>query len=210
MAATKSRPKKRIEFWYEFASPYSYLAAMRVEEIAIARGVLVEWKPFLLGPIFKQQGLEDSPFNIFEVKGAYMWRDVERACKELGLNFRKPPKFPQNGLVAARLAMCEEVKMQCSKFTQVVFSAQFGGGEDISNFVNIQSILEAMDLNSEKAFAQSQSEQVKLALRNQTEQAVQKGVFGAPTFITSDGELFWGNDRLEQAVAWAAGSGHKG
>ncbi len=209
MTASENRPKKSIEFWYEFASPYSYLAAMRVEEIAIAHGVLVEWKPFLLGPIFKQQGLEDSPFNIFATKGAYMWRDVERVCKELDLNFRKPPKFPQNGLLAARLAMCEEVKVQCPKFTQAVFSMQFGGGEDISNFVNIQSILEGMGLDSEKAFAQSQSEQVKLALRNQTEQAVQRGVFGAPTFITSDGELFWGNDRLEQAVAWAASSGHK-
>lgn len=108
---------KSIEFWYEFASPYSYLAAMRVEEVAIAHGVLVEWKPFLLGPIFKQQGLDNSPFNIFKAKGAYMWRDMERACNELNLSFQKPSRFPQNGLFAARVAMCEEVKMRCPEFS---------------------------------------------------------------------------------------------
>lgn len=202
--------QKSLEFWYEFASPYSYLAAMRVNDIALAKGVCVSWKPFLLGPIFQQQGLDDSPFNIFKTKGAYMWRDVERVCLEMGLDFTKPDIFPQNGLSAARLALCDEVSPKMVEFTQAVFSLQFGLGMDISDSANLNLILENLGLNSKVAFAQSQSVEVKQALRSQTEQAVEKHIFGAPMFVTNDEEMFWGNDRIEQAVAWARGSGHKG
>ncbi len=201
---------KTVQFWYEFASPYSYLAAMRVNEVAVAYEVRVDWKPFLLGPVFKQQGLNDSPFNVFKAKGAYMWRDMERICNELDIGFKKPSVFPQNGLLAARLALCDEVRPKRVEFSQGVYLMQFVMGYDISNFVNLHSVLENLGLNSKKAFAQSQSNEVKLALRNQTQWAMENGIFGAPMFVCGDGELFWGHDRLEQAVAWGAGSGHKG
>ena len=95
-----------IEFWFEFASTYSYPAAMRIEKVAGAAGLHVVWKPMLLGPLFNaQQGLKDSPFNAFPVKGRYMWRDLERTCIDEGLPLKKPEIFPQNGLKAARIVL---------------------------------------------------------------------------------------------------------
>ena len=95
---------KRIAFWFEFASTYSYLSTMRIERLAAEKGVEISWKPFLLGPIFKAQGMDNSPFNIYPEKGKYMWRDMERRSAEYGLEFKRPEAFPQNGLHAARLA----------------------------------------------------------------------------------------------------------
>jgi hypothetical protein len=93
-----------IDFWYEFASTYSYPTAMRIENMAADGGIDVRWRPFLLGPIFKAFGWNDSPFNIFAAKGRYMWRDLERLCEADGLPLKLPPvRFPQNGLKAARL-----------------------------------------------------------------------------------------------------------
>ena len=95
---------RTLEFWYEFASTYSYLASARVDAVATAAGVQVEWRPFLLGPIFKEQGWNDSPFNLYPAKGRYMWRDMERLAAGYELPFRKPSVFPRNGLAAARVA----------------------------------------------------------------------------------------------------------
>ena len=96
----------QVEFWYEFASTYSYPAAMRVERAAAEAGVDLVWRPFLLGPIFGAQGWNDSPFNIYPAKGKYMWRDMARLCEAQGLTLKTPPvRFPQNGLKAARLAL---------------------------------------------------------------------------------------------------------
>jgi len=93
---------KQVEFWFDFASSYSYPAALRVEEVARAESVPIVWRPFLLGPIFKAQGWHDSPFNIYPAKGNYMWRDLERLCESLRMPFRKPSIFPRNGVLAAK------------------------------------------------------------------------------------------------------------
>src|SRR4051794_16765870 len=80
-----------VEFWYEFASTYSYPAAMRIERLAAEAGVQLRWRPFLLGPIFQEFGWKDSPFNIYPAKGRYMWRDLERICASDGLPLKLPP-----------------------------------------------------------------------------------------------------------------------
>jgi 2-hydroxychromene-2-carboxylate isomerase len=100
-----SAPGPELEFWYEFASTYSYLSAMRIEALAAAAGVAIAWKPFLLGPIFKAQGWDTSPFNLYPAKGRYMVRDLERLATDRGLTFALPAVFPQNSLRAARLAL---------------------------------------------------------------------------------------------------------
>ena len=92
---------KQLEFWYEFGSTYSYPTAARIEDLARDRGIALIWRPFLLGPIFREQGWEDSPFNIYPAKGAYMWRDMERICATLNVPFQRPSQFPRNGLLAA-------------------------------------------------------------------------------------------------------------
>lgn len=195
-----------IDFWYEFASTYSYPAAMRIEKIAAREGVTVRWRPFLLGPIFASQGWKDSPFNIYEAKGRYMWRDLERICAAEGLQLQKPPIFPQNGLKAARIALVGQDEGWTPEFTRAVYRANFAEGKDISDDAVLSDILESLGRISEAVLGEANGPENKDALRAQTEEAMRLGIFGAPSFTVGE-ELFWGNDRLEQAVDWArAGS----
>jgi 2-hydroxychromene-2-carboxylate isomerase len=189
-------------FWFEFASTYSYPAAMRIESEAKARGVSVDWRPFLLGPIFGAQGLKDTPFNLYPVKGRYMVRDLERLCAELDLPFKLPTPFPQNSLLCARIATALEGAPR-SAFARAVYQLQFGEGRDISDPLTAAEALRRAGLDA-ALVEKAQDREMKDALRAATEEAQAQGVFGAPTFITADGELFWGNDRLEKALDWAA------
>jgi 2-hydroxychromene-2-carboxylate isomerase len=192
---------KTADFWYEFASTYSYPAAMRVARLADAAGVSLRWRPFLLGPIFGAQGWNDSPFNIYPAKGRYMWRDLERICEAENLPLRLPPfRFPQNGLKAARIALAQENRI--GDFTRAVYTANFAEQKDISDDAVLGEILRKLDIHPETAFAASNTPENKAALKAQTDEAISLGIFGAPSF-TVGGELFWGNDRLEEAIAWA-------
>lgn len=193
----------KLEFWYEFASTYSYPAAMRVEAAAAEVGVEVVWRPFLLGPIFGEQGWSDSPFNLYPAKGRYMWRDLERLCAAYGLPYRRPSVFPRNGLLAARVAVAGLDEGWTPAFTRAVYEANFARDEDISDRAVLRTLIQAAGGDPVAAFEQAGSEGVKARLRDHVDLARQKGIFGAPTFITEDGELFWGDDRLDQALAWA-------
>ncbi len=188
-----------MDFWYEFASTYSYPAAMRVARIAEAAGVALRWRPFLLGPIFGAQGWNDSPFNIYPAKGKYMWRDLERICAAEGLPLKQPVRFPQNGLKAARIALVLGGKI--GAFTRAVYTANFAEQKDISDDAVLSDILRKLDVNPEDAFVAANTPENKAALKAQTDEAIALGIFGAPSF-TVDGELFWGNDRLEEAIGW--------
>lgn len=194
-----------LDFWYDFASTYSYLAAMRIEPLAEAAGVDLRWRPFLLGPIFASHGWTSSPFNLYPSKGRYMWRDVAREAAQLGLPLTRPDPFPQNSLTVARLAIALREKGLAPAFTRAVFSAQFGEGRSISEIAVISDILRDLDVDVASTVSFAQSDPVKARLRAETEEARTRGIFGAPTFLAADGEMFWGNDRLEQALAWAAG-----
>lgn len=192
-----------IEFWYEFASTYSYPAAMRVETLAKEAGVELRWRPFLLGPIFKAFGWDDSPFNIFAAKGKHMWRDLERVCAADGLKLKLPPAaFPQNGLKAARLALVGESEGWIPGFTRAVFLANYAEQRDIGDDDTLAEILLALRVDANSAFEAANAPANKEALKAQTEEAMARGLFGAPSFTVGD-ELFWGNDRLEAALEWA-------
>jgi 2-hydroxychromene-2-carboxylate isomerase len=191
-----------LEFWYEFASTYSYPAAMRVERLAGAAGLTVNWRPFLLAPIFGSQGWTDSPFNIYPVKGRYMWRDLERICAREGLPLTLPPvRFPQNGLKAARLALVGEGWTPA--FTRAVYTANFGEQKDISDDAVLTDILMKLGIDADRAMAAANTPENKARLKAQTDEAMKREIFGAPSFLVGD-ELFWGNDRLEEAIAFAA------
>jgi len=195
-----------VDFWFDFASTYSYPAAMRITEAADRAGVAVRWRPFLLGPIFKAQGWDTSPFSIYQAKGRYMWRDLERLCGGLDLPFRRPEPFPQNSLLAARIALAgfSAGAVWPEEFCIAVFRAQFGEGRRIDDPSTLSAILTVFGVDAASALAAAQSDDNKARLRMQTEEAQRLGIFGAPTFVTEDGELFWGNDRLERAIEWAA------
>jgi 2-hydroxychromene-2-carboxylate isomerase len=194
-------PSARLEFWFEFASTYSYLSAMRIEALAAAAGVEVAWKPFLLGPIFAAQGWTTSPFNIYPAKGRNMVRDLERLAAERDLIFALPKKFPQNSLTAARLALVGAEQGWIAPFTRAVYVAEFADGADISDRTALGSILQTLHLDSQKIFAAIEAPPLKDRLRRQTAEAQARGIYGAPSFLAGE-ELFWGDDRLEQALAW--------
>lgn len=195
-----SRP--RIEFWYEFASSYSFLAAMRIEALADRAGVDVVWRPFLLGPVFLALGWNDSPFNIYPPKGRYMWRDLARLADKYGLPFRVPSRFPRSGLLAARVALLGEAENWIAPFSREVMRANFAEDREIGEPEVVAAILTDLGLPAETLLAAAGTDDTKIALRRQTERASQCGMFGAPNFLVGE-ELFWGNDRLEDAVAWA-------
>src|SRR3712207_6241378 len=144
-----------LEFWYEFASTYSYLAAMRIEPLAEQAGVNLVWRPFLLGPIFAAQGWTSSPFNLYPAKGRYMWRDMEREAARFGLPFYRPGTFPQNGLLAARIALAGLDGGWTPAFTRAVYSAEFGAGRDIADRDVLAGILADLSLDPETVLAQA-------------------------------------------------------
>src|SRR5271166_6419852 len=192
------------EFWYEFASTYSYPAALRVGALAEARGVSLAWRPFLLGPIFAAQGWRDSPFNIYPAKGRYMWRDVERTCKAMGVPFQRPAAFPQPSLLAARVALALEGEARAA-FSREVYTAEFGRGLSIADRATLGSLLAACGVDPAATFERAESDANKAALKAECARAAEIGIVGAPSIVAADGEVFWGNDRLEQALDWAAG-----
>lgn len=193
-----------LDFFFEFASTYSYPAAMRIAPLAQAAGVTVRWRPFLLGPIFKAQGWDNSPFNLYPAKGRYMVRDLERICEEFGLTFHLPDPFPQNSLAAARLAIVALDQGWGENFVRAVYAAEFAHGRQIADAAVLAGIVSGLGRDPAAALADAQSDTVKARLRAETAEAERCGVFGAPSFVAPDGELFWGNDRLEQALTWAA------
>ncbi len=192
------------EFWYEFASTYSYPAAMRVEKLAAERGVALTWRPFLLGPIFATQGWRDSPFNLYPAKGRYMWRDLERICAAAALPFRRPEPFPQNSLIAARVALALEGGPR-AEFSRRLYAAEFGEGLSIADRDRIAALVAGLGLDPQAVLSQAESDANKSKLKSECARALDIGIFGAPTLVTGDGELFWGDDRLEQGLDWAAG-----
>ena len=196
-------PGPQLQFWFEFASTYSHLAAQRIEPLAQAAGVQVIWRPFLLGPIFKAQGWDDSPFNIYQAKGAYMWRDMEREAARLGVPFRRPSVFPRNGLAAARVATAGAGSAWLPAFVRAVYIANFADNRDISDpAVLAQRLAQSGCRDPQGVISASTSPETKETLRAASAEAAALGIFGAPSFVAGD-QLFWGNDRLEQALAAA-------
>ena len=196
-----------MEFWFEFGSTYSYLSVMRIEEVARAHEVPVRWRPFLLGPIFAAQGWDTSPFNVYPSKGAYMWRDMERRAAKYGIPFERlelagKGAFPQNGLLAARLALIGLDEGWGEAFCRGVFRAQFGERADIADEGMLAALAQKVGAPA-NAVALASDRTNKARLRANVEEARSKGIFGAPSFVVGE-ELFWGDDRLEDALEWVS------
>jgi 2-hydroxychromene-2-carboxylate isomerase len=196
-----TRVTPRLTFWFDFASTYSCLSAMRIDAVAAEAGIGVIWRPFLLGPIFAAQGWTTSPFNLYPAKGANMWRDLERRSAARGLPLTRPDPFPQNSLRAARVALAALETPQGPGFCREVFRAQFAQGHNIADPATIRAALAAADLSKTLADAADDPAR-KQQLKDISEEARSLGIFGAPSFTVGP-ELFWGDDRLEDALEWA-------
>jgi len=195
-------PGREVEFWFDFASTYSYVSARRIDSIASPSGIRVRWMPFLLGPVFAAQGWNTSPFNVYPAKGRYMWRDIERLCARHAIDFKRPEVFPQFALLATRVAVAGAGEQWLPPFCMSMFHAEYGRGRDITGADAVTEALERLGLDAAEWISRAQSADVKQTLRDRVTKAQDRGIFGAPTFITSTGEMFWGDDRLEQAMEW--------
>ena len=194
----------QAQFWFDFASSYSYITLQRAEAAAQAAGVTLIWRPFLLGPIFGAQGWNDSPFNLYPVKGRFMVRDMARRAEAYGLPFRMPETFPINSVAAARLAIAALETPQGPAFCARVSRSYYADGNDITAAETLAAC--ARDVGLDPEALSDSAAALKARLRENTDAAQALGVFGAPTVTVGDGasaEVFWGDDQFDDALAWA-------
>ena len=200
-------PRPPLEFWFDFGSNYSYLSALRIEAAAARLGVPVRWQPFLLGPIFRSFGWETSPFVLQKAKGAYVWRDMARACRKAGLPWQQPSVFPRSALLAHRVALLGADEAWIGAFCRRVFSLNFAEDRDLEAPETVAGVLTELGLAPAALLAAATTDANRQKLRQHTEAAAARGLFGAPSFFVGE-ELFWGNDRLDDALeAWVAQGG---
>jgi len=198
--------RPRIGIWFDYSSLYSYPAVMRVEALADAHGVDVDWRPFLLGPVFRRIGWSGPPLFVHEAKGDYSWRDIERRCRLHGLRFQRPPVFPLPSLRPLRVATVGVGQPWLGEFSRQVMHAGFAKGRAIDSDEVLRPILSGLGLDPDAVLADAASDATRAALRARTDEARERGVFGAPMVFVGR-EMFWGDDRLEDAMAWASGGG---
>ncbi|WP_432725883.1 2-hydroxychromene-2-carboxylate isomerase [Variovorax sp. W6] len=190
-----------IEFWFDFGSNYSYLSTMRIEAEAAAHGIGIRWRPFLLGPIFRSFGWESSPFVLQKEKGDYTWKDMARQCRKYGLPWQRPTNFPRPAVLPLRIALVGATQPWMGEFCRRTMSMNFAEDRDIDSPQAMHELLTSLGLPAHRVIEEALSDSNKLRLRRQTETAVEKGIFGAPTFFVGN-EMFWGNDRLDEAIAF--------
>lgn len=195
-----------IEFCFDFASNYSHLSALRIEALAETRGIEVRWRPFLLGAIFRDLGMSTSPFVEQKAKGEYTWRDMARQSAKLGVPWRRTTTFPRGAILPHRVALIAADEGWAAEYCRRTFLRNFVEDRDLDSPEAVREVLAAMDRDADAVIAKATTDATKARLRAQTATAQARGIFGAPTFFVG-GEMFWGNDRLEDALEWAAGEG---
>lgn len=191
-----------IDFYFDFSSPYSYLASTRIDALASELGRTVSWRPILLGPIFKQIGT--TPLIEIPSKGAYMLRDLERTAQLFGIAYLSPSPFPIATVKAARAMLWVEKnsgEAQARDFAHRTFRAYFTEQKNISDLEIVLGILSQTGLDPKRAAHEIEQENIKVALKDQTADAMARGVFGAP-FMFIDDEPFWGFDHLDHLEKW--------
>lgn len=182
-----------IEFFWDPASPYTYLASTQIGPLAARAGASLEWKPFLLGKVFEATG-NRMPAAI-PAKGKHLFCDVQRWAQFYGVPVSFPKVFPVNSVLALRAGIAAAAHGQAAEFACAVMKAYWADGADISQPAVVGEVAAALGLDGAALLAQAQEQPVKDALRANTEEAVRRGAFGAPTFFVGE-QMFWGNDRL--------------
>ncbi|MET0683278.1 MAG: 2-hydroxychromene-2-carboxylate isomerase [Casimicrobiaceae bacterium] len=196
-----------IDFYFDFSSPYGYLAAQKIEALADKYGRAVDWHPVLLGVIFKQTGM--APLTMVPLKGEYARRDFERSARFHGIaGFRMPPKFPIASQAPARIVLWLKARdpALATRVIKALYRAFFTAGVDISDPDAAASVAAREGVDGAVARAAIDDPAIKDALRREVEQAIARGVFGSPFFVV-DGEPFWGLDRLDQVERWLSTGG---
>lgn len=193
-----------VEFWLDLSSIYSYLSVMRIDEAAQRAGVAVQWRPFLLGPIFDALGWEAPPFIVQKEKGAYVWQDIQRQCRKYGLPWRQPSVFPRRTVLPTRIAVLAGNEPWRGAWCREIMRLNYGEDRDVDTPEVATDVLEKLGLPAADILEAAVSDENRQRLRATTQTARERGLFGAPTFFVGD-EMYWGNDRLDDALAAASG-----
>ena len=192
----------QLDFFYFFGSGYAYLSVLRIDDLARKAGVSVRWRPFNVRTVMKENNVA---LRTEALKVRYMWRDIERRAAQHGLPFVKPPIWTTDpDLLANRVGMVAARDGWCEDYTKASFRAWYLDGMALGDRACLEHVLKPMDKDVDKTIAEANSPAIAEAYARETDYALSLGIFGSPTFV-ADGEVFWGDDRLEEAVAWAAG-----
>ena len=193
---------RHIDFFYFFGSGYAYLSVMRIKALAEAAGVSVSWRPFNVRPLMQENNVA---LRTEKAKVSYLWRDIERRAANHALPFVKPPIWTTDpDLLANRVGIVASQEGWIEPYTVRSFQAWYLEGLPLGTEESLAYILESIGQNMNAAITKANSPAVQLKFEAETNVARSFGVFGSPSFIV-DGELFWGDDRLEEAIAWASG-----
>ena len=190
-----------IEFYFDFSSPYGYLAAEQIDELAARHGRAVDWRPMLLGAVFKDTG--GQPLLDIPMKGDYARHDLARCARLIGVPFVIPDSFPFMSVAAARAYywLHDRDPEKAVALAKALYREAFGKGRDIDSPKAVVGVCEELGIDGEAVAAALKDPAVKQRLRDEVEAAIAKGVFGSPLMIV-DGEVFWGHDRLDQLGLW--------
>jgi len=195
-----------VEFYFDFSSPYGYLASHRIDEIASRHGRHVVWRPFLLGVVFRETG--QSPLIRQARRGPYHEHDFVRSARRLRIPFNPPSNFPFPAQAASRgfYWLADTDPARAVLFAKLVYRAAFEKGEHVTDIDRLEAIAASVGADPVAFRAALASPEMKERLKTETDTAIARGVFGSP-FIFVDGEAFWGHDRLEQVDEWLTRGG---
>ncbi len=194
---------RKLDFFYFFGSVYAGLSVLRIRDIADAAGVTVRWRPFNVRPLMQENNVA---LRSETRKVRYMWRDMQRRAAEHGLAFAAPPVWPTDpDLLHNRVGALAADEGWIEPFTVESIKAWFFEGQSLGSEACLEQILVGLGKDAPGVLDRARSGAVAASYDASTEEARRHGIFGSPSFVTEDGEMFWGDDRLEEAVAWAAG-----
>lgn len=195
-----------LDFYFEFASPYGYLASLRIDAIAAAHDREVRWRPIMLGAALKLTG--GGPNMNLPLKGPYLLHDAPRFARLLDVPFKLPPVMPVNSLAASRAFWWLNAQDHglAKNFARAVYRAHWGEGCDIASAEQVAEIGATLGIDAAALAAATQDPAIKARLKEETERSLARGVFGSP-FVFVDDEPFWGTDRLDQVERWLATGG---
>ncbi len=190
--------KRILQFWFSFGSTYTYLSTQRIEQLARPRGISIEWYPFILKKIFSGSGNQSDARKL-----NYMWKDMQRRADRHGLAYNKPSLYPADYSLTAHAGLIACQEGWGRDFIRLIFRWNFCDQKQVGVAGTLESALRYLGKNHIDVIERAESAAIVEAMDRQTNEARSKGIFGSPSFIVGD-ELFWGDDRLEEALDWRA------
>lgn len=191
---------RKLEFWFSYGSVYTYLTVPRIGRLAAARDVQVQWRPYNLTVVLANKGVKGGPFANRPEKMAYMWRDMERRARRHGLAYRKPSVYPVDTQRTVRVGYLAQLEGWCERFSQRVFEMHFVEARPVGVAGSLEAALAELGKPAAATIERAHERDIEEGLAAQTKKAEEDlGMFGSPHFLV-DGDLFWGDDRLEDAL----------